>query len=59
MNPQKQTDDLDLTPYITRPLVSRAAGWIHETFFAPLDKAVDAFTTWHTKRFLAPHLPKR
>jgi hypothetical protein len=58
MNPQtqKQTDDMDITQYLIRPRVARAAAWLHETFFAPIDRALDALTTWHTKNLLAPYL---
>ena len=58
MNPQtqKQTDDTDLTPYLIRPRVARAAAWLHETFFAPIDRAFDAISAWHTKNLLEPYL---
>lgn len=55
---QKQTDDTDLTPYLIRPRVARVAAWLHETFFAPIDRAFDAFSAWQTKNLLAPYLPK-
>lgn len=53
------TQDQDLTVPMDHPTIAAVAGWVHRTFFQPIDDLIDRLTAKSTEKFVNDRLSKK